>query len=61
VSFTLPETSQLPTENITIGGSEDIPLKNENGARFQRESSGVPLSVSAQAIGLGKIVWVNRA
>jgi hypothetical protein len=56
VSFALPDTSQLPTENITIGGSEAIPLKNENGAKFQRASSGNELSVKTHAIGRGIIV-----
>ena len=44
-----------------MGGLDEIPLKNENGARFQGESPGVELSVRAQAIGRGIIVWVNRA
>jgi hypothetical protein len=56
VSFAFPDTSQLPTENITIGGSEAIPLKNENGAKFHRASSGRELSVNTQAIGRGIIV-----
>jgi hypothetical protein len=41
---------------MTIGGSEQIPLKNENGAKFQRASSGKELSVNTQAIGRGIIV-----
>jgi hypothetical protein len=52
----LPDTSQLPIENITIGGFEEIPLKNENGARFHLESSDAELSVKTQAIGLGRMV-----
>ena len=56
VSFAFPATSQLPTENMTIGGSEQIPLKNENGAKFHRASSGSELSVKTQAIGRGIIV-----
>jgi galactose mutarotase-like enzyme len=34
VSFDFPDTSQLPIENITIGGSDAIPLKNENGVEM---------------------------
>jgi hypothetical protein len=41
---------------MTIGGSEQIPLKNENGAKFQRALSGKELSVNTQAIGRGIIV-----
>jgi hypothetical protein len=38
-----------------------MPLKNEKGAKFQRASPGRELSVNTQAIGRGKIVWVNIA
>jgi hypothetical protein len=61
VSFDFPDTSQLPIENITIGGSDAIPLKNENGAKFHCASPGKELSVKAHAIGLGIILWVNNA
>jgi hypothetical protein len=56
VSLVLPSTSQLPIENITIGGFEAMPLKKENGAKFHLASPSSELSVSTQAIGRGIMV-----
>ena len=42
-----------PTQIRQVGGSDDTPVKNENGARFAEPSS---LSVDVQAIGRGRMV-----
>ena len=42
-----------PTQMRRVGGSDDTPVKKENGARFAEPSS---LSVDVQAIGRGAIV-----
>src|SRR5215467_297770 len=46
------------TQMRHVGGSDDTPVKNENGARFAEPSS---FSVDVQAIGRGKMVATCHA